>query len=151
MTSLIQQAHPRSSLVPVITARRKATKPKTAGRKEVVRLDSVPRGSGSQKGRVARTRLQLLMLMVVNPMEFGSQMQPPQMMKMTGSEKLMRRLFSPVWRLSMRMRKLNPHLTVPYLLAKTYRLASAWLSSTQAHLIICHLTKISSPKTYHRS
>ena len=91
-----KRARPRSSLVPVITARRKATKPKTAGRKEVVRLDSVPRGSGSQKGRVARTRLQLLMLMVANLMEFGSQTQPPQMMKMTGSEKLTRRLFSPV-------------------------------------------------------
>ena len=88
MTLLIQRARPRSSLVPVITARRKVTKLKTAGRKVVVRLDSVPRGSGSQKGRVARTRLQLLMLMVVNLMEFGLQTQPPQMMKMTGSEKL---------------------------------------------------------------
>ena len=91
MMLLTQWMCQRNSPDLATTARRKATKPKTAGQKEAERLDNNSRRSGSWKER-EKKRPQLQMPQMENLMEFGLWMQPHQMAKMTGCERLMKKL-----------------------------------------------------------
>ena len=100
-------------MVLATTAKRKVTKPKIAGQKVEARRANTQRG-GSQGAKASRKRKQALqMLRVESPMESGLLMQPFQIMKTIGCEKLMRRT-SQLYALKL-MRTKSPSLLIAVL------------------------------------
>ena len=83
-----------------------------------------PRRSGSQKER-EKKRLQLQMLQMENPMEFGLQTQPHQMTKMTGCERLTKKLPLSLLKLLMKPKRPDLLITVLCSLEKALEQANA--------------------------